>query len=599
MQMIAGHRLSLRLVFAVTIAAIALLATAFVTVLASRETSDRLRRNIGADLAELATHMADKLDRGMFERWRDIQVAASLDTMRDPNVTMEAKSVVIERLRSTYPEYAAVAFMSPDGHVRAATIPQMVGANIAQRDFFVEGSKASFVGDVHDAILLAKILGNDPADPPRFVDLAAPVRAADGSLVGVIGAHLYWTWAQELEQALRSAAQERYPGIEVLVLARDGTVLLGPRALLKTSLQTVGAMSATAGAHGSSVETWPDGRDYLSGFTRTTGHRDYPGLGWSVLVRQNADTAFAPVSAIQRRIAGWGALVALLIGVLAWFAAELIARPLRILAGSAQALGRGEPIRVPEHAPSEVGQVADAMAAASRELAEKDRRQTLLINELNHRVKNTLATVQTMARLTAHSAPDHEAYKESLEARILALSKTHNLLTEAAWETVSLRDVLRSELEPYDDGSGDRIVLDGPAVPVAPRVAVALGMAAHELTTNAAKHGSLSVPGGRVRVRWEVTTNGGGAHLHLSWKETGGPTVKQPSRTGFGSRLLQQGIVRDLDGETHLDFAVEGLGCRMLVSLNEVQEARAPGEKDRPTLSTPVYASAASGTRMG
>jgi two-component sensor histidine kinase len=571
MQMIAGHRLSLRLVFAITIAGIGLLATAFVTVLASRETSERVRRDIGADLAQLATHMADKLDRGMFERWRDIQVAASLDTMRDPTVSMDAKSVVIERLRSTYPEYAAVAFMSPDGQIRAATVPQMVGTSIAQREFFIEGSKAPFVGDVHDAILLAKILGNDPADPPRFVDLAAPVRGADGSLVGVIGAHLYWTWAQELEQSLRSAAQERYPGIEVLVLARDGTVLLGPRDLLNASLITTGAKSAMAGGRGSTVETWPDGREYLSGFTRAAGHRSYPGLGWSVLVRQDADTAFAPVGAIQRRIAGWGVLVALLIGVLAWFAAELVARPLRVLASSAQALGKGEPIRVPEHAPSEVGQVADAMAAASQALAEKDRRQTLLINELNHRVKNTLATVQTMARLTARSAPDHDAYKESLEARILALSKTHNLLTEAAWETVSLRDVLRAELEPYDDGSSRRVVLEGPAVPLAPRVAVAMGMAAHELTTNAAKHGSLSVSEGSVRVRWELTTNGDGTHLHLTWKETGGPAVRQPSRTGFGSRLLQQGIARDLDGETHLDFAVEGLGCRMLVSLDDVQ----------------------------
>jgi len=583
MRMIAGHRLSLRLVFAMTIAAIGLLATAFLTFLASRETSERLRRDIGADLTELASHMADKLDRGMFERWRDIQVAASLDTMRNPEVSLEAKSVLIERLRSTYPEYAAIALMSPDGQVKAATIPQMAGANIAQRDFFVEGSKAPFVGDVHDAILLAKILGGDPADPPRFVDLAAPVRAADGSLVGVIGAHLYWTWAHELEQALRSAASARYPDIQVLVLARDGTVLLGPKNLLKTSLSTDSARSAMAGATGSSVEAWPDGLEYLSGYTRTAGLRDYPGLGWSVLVRQDAAISFAPVGAIQLRIAAWGALVALLTAALAWFAAELVVRPLRTLAGSAEALGRGEPIQVPEHASSEVGQVADALTAAARALAEKDRRQTLLINELNHRVKNTLATVQTMAKLTGRSAPDHETYKGSLEARILALSKTHNLLTEAAWETVSLRDIFRTELEPYDDGSGRRIVLDGPPVPLAPRVAVALGMAAHELTTNAAKHGSLSVPEGRVLVRWEVTATGNGNRLHLTWKETGGPAVTQPSRTGFGSRLLQQGIARDLNGETHLDFAVEGLGCRMLVSLSELAAAAIPANEDSRT----------------
>jgi two-component sensor histidine kinase len=187
-------------------------------------------------------------------------------------------------------------------------------------------------------------------------------------------------------------------------------------------------------------------------------------------------------------------------------------------------------------------------------------------------VKNTLATVQAMAMLTGRSAPDKDAYKRSLEARIMALSKTHNLLTEAAWETVSLRDVLRTELAPYDDGSGKRIVLDGPVVPLAARVAVPLGMAVHELATNAAKHGSLSVPDGKVLVRWEVGTNAEGSSLHLTWKETGGPAVKTPQRQGFGSRLLQHGIARDLNGETHLDFAVEGLGCRMLVSLGEAQQ---------------------------
>src|SRR4051794_31157509 len=170
--MVSGRRPSLRLVFATTIAAVALLATATLAFLVTRETGERLRRDIGADLTELARHMADKLDRGMFERWRDIQVAASLETMRNPDVGLGAKSAVIERLRSTYPEYAAIAFMSPDGKVRAATIPPMIGADVTQREFFVEGGKAPFVGDVHDAILLAKILGTDPTDPPRFVDLA-------------------------------------------------------------------------------------------------------------------------------------------------------------------------------------------------------------------------------------------------------------------------------------------------------------------------------------------------------------------------------------------------------------------------------------------
>ncbi len=256
---------------------------------------------------------------------------------------------------------------------------------------------------------------------------------------------------------------------------------------------------------------------------------------------------------------------------LGWFAAGLVAHPLQALVASAQALGRGERIDVSANGPREVGQVAHALMAASRELKQKDEQQTLLINELNHRVKNTLATIQSMATLTARSAPNSDVYKEGLEARIIALSKTHDLLTAAAWETVSLRDLLKSELAPYDDGTGQRVRLDGPVVPLAPRVAVALGMAAHELATNAAKHGSLSQPEGRVHVQWEVKQTAEGTRLHLTWKESGGPQVATPSRTGFGSRLLQKGVARDLNGDIHLDFAVEGLGCRMLVALDEVE----------------------------
>ncbi len=569
--MLSGLRPSLRATFALAFAGIGFVATISLGILASQETSNRLRREIGADLAELATHMADKLDRGMFERWRDIQVAASLDTMRDLNASLEAKRVVIDQLRATYPDYAAIAFIGPDARVKIATIPQMQGVSVADREYFIEGRKAPFVGDVHDAILLAKVLGDDPANPPRFVDLVAPVKAKDGALVGVIGAHLYWTWAEEIEGTLRSAARARYPNIDVLVLARDGTVLLGPKNLHRTVLQTASATAVAGGEAGSQVGRWPDGTEYLTGYKRTSGYRDYPGLGWSVLVRQSAEASFAPVGALQGRIALWGLLVAGATALLGWVAAGYVAHPLLALAGSAQALGRGEPIRILQKGPREVGQVADALMTAARELSDERRRQDLLVNELNHRVKNTLSTIQSMATLTARSTPDPERYKQALEARIIALSKTHDLLTNAAWETVSLRDLLKNELAPYDDGSGKRVRLDGPVVPLAPRVAVALGMASHELATNAAKYGSLSRPEGRVHVRWEVKQDVNGIHLHLTWKESGGPVVAPPSRQGFGSKLLQKGIARDLNGDIHLDFAVEGLGCRMLVALDEAQ----------------------------
>jgi two-component sensor histidine kinase len=560
-------------VFALTIAGLCLLATAAATLLASAETSTRLRSEIGADLVELAHHLADTLDRGMFERWRDMQVAASLDTMRDPNLPAAAKRVVIERMRATYPDYAAIGLMDPNGRVLTATVPSLVGADVSSREFFTEGRQRPYVGDVHDAALLAKILGDDPANPPRFVDIAAPVRAEDGSLVGVIGAHLYWHWAEEMQQALVQAARMRHPAIEVLVLARDGTVLLGPRPLLRGRLDLESAKAVADGQSGSRVEPWPDGQAYLTGFHRTRGYRDYPGLGWSVLVRQSAEVSFEPVGLVQRRIALWGGLVALVAALLGWLAAGVIVQPLRLLADAAGRLGRGEALGMPKASSREIQQLADALACAADQLGAKDRRQGLLIDELNHRVKNTLMTVQAMAVLSARSAQSPEAYKNGLQARIVALSRTHNLLNEAAWEAISLRDLLRNELEPYDDGSG-RVALEGPPVALAPAVAVSLGMAAHELVTNAVKHGSLSVPGGRVELRWSLTKEAGReGRLHVVWKETGGPEVVHPVRRGFGSLVLGQGLARDNHVETHLDFKVEGLACTMLVSLAAASEA--------------------------
>lgn len=562
-----GLRPSFRLVFALVIAGLGLLATLAATALASRETSIRLRAEIGADHVELARHMTDMLDRGMFERWRDIQVATSLDTMRDPHLPLAAKRVVIQRLQDTYPDYAAIGFISPEGRLLTATEPGIIGSDVSTREFFIAGRERPYVGDVHDATLLAKLLGNNPADPPRFVDLAAPVTAEDGSLVGVIGAHLYWTWAEEMQKALLGIARVRHPQIDVLVLARDGTVLMGPKDLLRSRLDLSSVKAVQAGATGSNVEVWPDRQSYLTGYARTQGYRDYPGLGWSVLVRQSTDASFAPVGRIQRRIALWGAAVALMTAVLGWFAAGLIVRPLQWLADAAARVGRGEPVEQPPAAAREFGQVADALSQASHRLVAKDRRQRLLIDELNHRVKNTLMTVQAMSMLTARSAPDKVAYKRSLEARIIALSKTHDLLSASSWDSISIGDLLRGELDALGDAFKGRIDLEGPGVLLAPPVAVALGMAAHELATNAVKHGSLSVPSGRVQIGWSLVGDEGETRLHFVWKETGGPPVTKPIHRGFGSFLLGEGAARDNHLKTELDFAVEGVACTMLISL--------------------------------
>ena len=198
-----------------------------------------------------------------------------------------------------------------------------------------------------------------------------------------------------------------------------------------------------------------------------------------------------------------------------------------------------------------------------------EERQRLLLDELNHRVKNTLATVQSIAAQTRRFAGDQAGFDTHFFARVQALARAHDLLTEASWEGASLSDVIARTLSPHlgADEAG-RISLSGPAVRLGPNAAVTLNMAFHELATNAAKYGSLSVEDGRVDVEWRAVGGAQPVAIEIYWRESGGPSVAAPERRGFGSRLIEQGLSRELSGETELLFDGRGLTCRMRFPLS-------------------------------
>ncbi|WP_269218855.1 sensor histidine kinase [Brevundimonas vesicularis] len=191
-------------------------------------------------------------------------------------------------------------------------------------------------------------------------------------------------------------------------------------------------------------------------------------------------------------------------------------------------------------------------------------RQKLMIDELNHRVKNTLATVQSIAIQTARSNTDPASFAETFQSRIMALSHTHNLLTQSHWEGADLRAILEHETEAYGP---TRISLNGPPISLEPAVVLSLGMIFHELATNAAKYGALHTPDGRILIDWGLADQ---RHrkLKLSWREIGGPTVAVPARKGFGSRLIERNIRHDLAGEIDLVYAPEGLIAELTVPLD-------------------------------
>ena len=194
-------------------------------------------------------------------------------------------------------------------------------------------------------------------------------------------------------------------------------------------------------------------------------------------------------------------------------------------------------------------------------------RRQLLINELNHRVKNTLATVQSIAHQTLRPDQPTPEARGLLTARLIALSGAHDILTRENWETADLRDIVATCIGPFEPEKGARFDVQGPGLRVSPKAAVALAMALHELATNAAKYGALSVDQGRVAVTWSLAGGDSDPRLVLDWRERGGPPVKAPERRGFGSRLLVQGLSADLGAAAQLTYDPAGLHCRIDAAL--------------------------------
>jgi PAS domain S-box-containing protein len=216
---------------------------------------------------------------------------------------------------------------------------------------------------------------------------------------------------------------------------------------------------------------------------------------------------------------------------------------------------------------------ARRMAGVSLDITARkaaEERQRLLVDELNHRVKNTLATVQSIAFQTWRDTQDPNAFEPAFMARLGALASVHDLLSRVSWDGASLEDLIRQTQAPHL-AAGDptrRLTLDGPAVRLGPNAAITLAMAFHELATNAAKYGALSVEGGRVDVRWKVDDPSSPSMVEITWREVGGPPVVTPTRRGFGARFLERGLAREFDGAVKLDFSPGGVRCSIHIPLS-------------------------------
>jgi PAS domain S-box-containing protein len=204
-------------------------------------------------------------------------------------------------------------------------------------------------------------------------------------------------------------------------------------------------------------------------------------------------------------------------------------------------------------------------------LAEDQR--VLLLNELNHRIKNTLSTVQSITEQTLRAAKVDPLVRRDLTNRLMAVSEAHNVLVEENWAGADLGTIVRQAVAPHDHPEASKFVVDGPLVWLSPQQAVTIALALHELATNALKYGALSAQGGQVEIAWNLSHDQLGARqINLLWRESGGPLVVEPERTGFGARLIARTFGQESGGAARIDFRPEGVQCVMSLPLSVPSE---------------------------
>jgi two-component sensor histidine kinase len=294
--------------------------------------------------------------------------------------------------------------------------------------------------------------------------------------------------------------------------------------------------------------------------------------GWIVATAMRASDVDAPRSKVQRRLVRAAGFCLLLSGTLGWLTSRKLVRQTKRLRRTARGLAKEKPIdrqstgiREYDLVQSSFAETSAILRARNEERRQAEERRQLLVDELNHRVRNTLTTVQAIAMQTFRGKAEPEA-TERFQARLMALSRAHDILTREHWDGADLGDIVMQAIAPYRRGDRSRFRVAGPSIWLLPKSTLALAMTLHELCTNAVKYGALKGDQGLVSIDWQTTGTSGTSRLRLRWVESGGPPVQEPTKQGFGSRLLRS-LAEDLGAQVELHYPSAGVLCTIDVAL--------------------------------
>lgn len=337
---------SMRSHIALFIAVLVSVLCALLGALISQHSSQQIRQNVGGDLAEVSFAMVDRLDRDMASRAAVLKVLGNLQALREPQDASEIRRL-LDSLQQEMPSISWIGFTDPQGLILASSNGVLEGVSIAQRPVYLQGRESLFIGDVHDAVLLANLLPNPTGEAMKFVDISLPIHGDDGRLAGVLASHLSWAWADEVRRSILAPSQDRHL-VEFFVVGQDRDILLGPRAMIGQKLELPVLGDLQPGQSRWEIQRWPDGNEYLTGFTLSQGYQDYPGLGWTVVARQSLEQAYAPAYELRSNIMFMGGGLAVIFAFLGWLISGYFTRPLKKIASAADRLSAGEASEIPE-----------------------------------------------------------------------------------------------------------------------------------------------------------------------------------------------------------------------------------------------------------
>jgi diguanylate cyclase (GGDEF)-like protein len=340
-------------------------------------------------LQQLSWQMRDSLDRTLDQAVRDVHLLSALPQFQHP-VDAPAARRILENLQHQFTDYAWIGIAEPDGKVLAATGGLLENRDVSSRPWFYASQQEVSASDYHPAVLLGKLLPQ-VSDPWRFVDIAGPIRGADGTLRGVLAIHLSWGWARGLARTLLTPAQ-RDIGAEIIVVRNDGVVLLGPEDILEKRISTASLTLALQGKTGAVTERWPDGQTYVTGYSQSGRSRERTALHWAVLVRQTEQAAMASAHQFERRALWFSLLLGAVLAGLAALLARRIAAPLKSLSGAMEDIARSPEQAGPEAIPPAGGfHEAQVLSEALRGLIRSERRHHAELEQMNAHLEETVA----------------------------------------------------------------------------------------------------------------------------------------------------------------------------------------------------------------